>query len=160
MSGPAEIYAAKLRDAAKAVADIADAETIAAGMAIGQPPALLAAIADRVRCNDLKGLKLYYKIAMAPLATTLLAEGVIEKLDARSFFIAGPDHAIIKRQVQTGRKLLSFVPVNFSQLPRLFEEFIALDSFVVTVSPMDAGGYFSPRTNNNFSAPRSAAASA
>jgi itaconate CoA-transferase len=145
-----DIYEAKVTTAAKAVSAIADGETVAPGMAIGQPPALLAAIADRVRSGDLKDLKLYYKIAMEPLAKSLLADDVIEKIDAHSFFIAGPDHAIIKRQVQSGHKLLSFVPVNFSQLPRLFEEIIALDTFVVTVSPMDSGGYFSLGTNNDF----------
>jgi hypothetical protein len=31
-------------------------------MAIGAPPALLKAIADRVGSNDLKGIKLYDKI--------------------------------------------------------------------------------------------------
>ena len=119
-------------------------------MAIGQPPALLAALADRLRSNDLKQIRLYYKIAMEPLATSLLAEDVIEKVDAHSFFIGGPDHEIIKRQLKTGKKLLSFVPVNFSQIPRLFEEIIALDTFIVTVSPMDGGGFFSLGTNNDF----------
>jgi itaconate CoA-transferase len=145
------IYGAKLTTADKAVATIADGETIAPGMAIGQPPALLAAIAARLRANDLKRLRLYYKIAMEPLAQSLLAEDVIEKVDAHSFFIGAPDREIIGRQVKLGRKMLSFVPVHFSQLPRLFEEFIPLDTFVVTVSPMDSGGYFSLGTNNDFS---------
>lgn len=145
-----ELYAAKVTNAADAVAAIANGETIAPAMAIGQPPALLAAIADRVRAGDLKELKLYYKIAMDPLADSLLAEGVVEKIDAHSFFIAGPDRAVLKRQQETGRKILSFVPVHFSQLPRLFEAFIELDTFVATVSPMDGGGFFSFGTNNDF----------
>ncbi len=146
----AEAYAAKLTTAEKAVATLADGETISAGMAIGQPPALLAAIAARVRADDLKRLRLYYKIAMEPLAKSLLADGVVEKIDAHSLFIGGPDHEIIKRQAASGRKLVSFVPVHFSQVPRLFEELIALDTFVVTVSPMDKSGYFSLGTNNDF----------
>jgi itaconate CoA-transferase len=146
----AEMYAAKLSSAVVAVAPIADGETIAPGMAIGQPPAILAAIADRIRSGNLKRIKLYYKIAMEPLAQTLLADDVLDKIHAHSFFIAGPDHDIIKRQAHSGRKLLSFVPVNFSQIPRLFEEIINLDTFVVTVSPMDDGGFFSLGTNNDF----------
>ena len=145
------LYAAKLTTPERAVAAIADGETIAPGMAIGQPPALLAAIAARLRAGDLEKIRLYYKIAMEPLAKSLLAEDVVEKVDAHSFFIGAPDREIIKRQAKLGRKLLSFVPVHFSQLPRLFEEFIALDTFVVTVSPMDSGGYFSLGTNNDFS---------
>jgi itaconate CoA-transferase len=34
--------------------------------------------------------------------------------------------------------LLRFVPVNFSQIARLFEEVIDLDTFVVTAVPFDA----------------------
>ena len=146
----ADLYAAKLTTAAKAVAGVPDGATVSLGMAIGQPPALLAALADRLRSNDLKQIRLYYKIAMEPLAKSLLAEDVIEKVDAHSFFIGGPDHEIIKRQVKTGKKLLRFVPVNFSQIPRLFEEIIALDTFIVTVSPMDGGGFFSLGTDNDF----------
>jgi itaconate CoA-transferase len=146
----ADTYAAKCKTAANAVAAMADDETLAVGMAIGQPPALLAAIADRVRGGTLRGLKVYYKIAMDPLATTLLADDVLDKITLNSFFIAGRDHDIIKRQAQTGRKLISFVPVNFSQIPRLFEEIIPVDTFVVTVSPMDSAGYFSLGTNNDF----------
>jgi itaconate CoA-transferase len=145
-----ETYAAKLTTPEKAVSGIADGETVAAGMAIGQPPALLAAIAARLRANDLKKIRFYYKIAMEPLAKSLLAEDVVEKIDAHSFFFGGPDHEIVKRQAKTGRKVISFVPVHFSQIPRLFEEIIALDTFVVTVSPMDTGGFFSLGTNNDF----------
>jgi itaconate CoA-transferase len=145
-----ELYAVKLKRPSEAVASLANGEILAVSMAIGAPPALLGAIADRVRADDLVGLKLYYKIGMESLAKTLLADDVIDKIDVHTFFVAGRDHQIIKRQAQTGRKILSFVPVNFSQIPRLFEEIIALDTFVVTVSPMDAGGYFSLGTNNDF----------
>ncbi|GHB92641.1 acetyl-CoA hydrolase/transferase family protein [Cerasicoccus arenae] len=143
-------FDSKLKAADQAVAPIANGETIAVAMAIGQPPALLAALADRLRSDDLKFIKLYYKIAMQPLAETLLAPDVIEKVDAHTFFVAGADHAMIKEQVATGKKVLSFCPVHFSQLPRLVSEVIPLDTFLVTVSPMDNGGYFSLGTNNDF----------
>ncbi|HYX02036.1 MAG TPA: hypothetical protein VE963_08110, partial [Reyranella sp.] len=109
----AEIYAAKLTTADKAVAAIADGEIVAAGMAIGQPPALLMAIANRLRANDLKRIRFYYKIAMEPLAKSMLAPDVVEKIDAHSFFFGGPDHEIVKRQAKSGRKVVSFVPVHF-----------------------------------------------
>src|SRR5271170_7998783 len=121
----AELYAAKLTTAEKAVSAIADGETVAAGMAIGQPPALLAAMAARLRADDLRKIRFYYKIAMEPLAKSLLAEDVVDKIDAHSFFMGAPDHEIVKRQAKTGRKVVSFVPVHFSQIPRLFEEIIA-----------------------------------
>ncbi|WP_006242197.1 hypothetical protein [Mycolicibacterium tusciae] len=101
----AEMYGAKLTTPEQAVSAIATGETVSCGMAIGQPPALLAATADRLRAGDLGGIRVYYKIAMEPLGSTLLAEDVIEKVDAHSFFIGTPDHQIIKRQAQSGHKL-------------------------------------------------------
>ena len=48
-------YRRKLTTPEQAVADIADAATIVHGMATGEPPALLGAIADRVRHERLEG---------------------------------------------------------------------------------------------------------
>jgi acyl-CoA hydrolase len=47
----ADLYAARCRTAAAAAADITDGETLVVAMAAGQPPSLLAAIADRVRTS-------------------------------------------------------------------------------------------------------------
>ena len=57
----ADMYAAKLKSADVAVTEIGDGETIAPSMAIGQPPTLLSAVAARLRANDLKRIRLYYK---------------------------------------------------------------------------------------------------
>ncbi len=146
-----DIYRAKLTTPELAAGLIATGETVSCGMGVGQPPALLTATAARLRCGDLGRIRLYYKLAMEPLATTLLADDVIEGVDAFSFFISKPDRRIIVRQQETGQKLISFVPAHFSDIPRLFEETIDLDTFMVTVSPMDRGGYFSLGTNNDFS---------
>lgn len=151
MESAEDIYRAKLTTPERAAGFIATAETISCGMGVGQPPALLTAVAERLRTGDLGRIRLYYKLAMEPLATTLLADDVIEHVDACSFFISRPDRRIISHQKKTGNKLLSFVPTHFSDIPRLFEETIDLDTFLVTVSPMDHGGYFSLGTNNDFS---------
>jgi hypothetical protein len=50
-------YRKKLTTPAKAVAYLAQGSTLVHGMGAGEPPALLSAIADRVRVGDLKGLK-------------------------------------------------------------------------------------------------------
>ncbi|WP_218014471.1 acetyl-CoA hydrolase/transferase family protein [Mycolicibacterium palauense] len=145
-----EQYSAKLTTAEEAVAPIAAGEYVSCAMAVAQPPALLSALADRLRSGDLSGIRLYYKFALDPLATTLLADDVIEKVDAHTMFIHGRDHELIKGQIKSGRKVVSYVPVHFSQVPRVFEDTIDLDTFLVTVSPMDRGGYFSFGTNNDF----------
>ena len=51
-----------------------------------------------------------------------------------------------------GRKVVQFVPNNFSQAIRLFTEDIPIDTFLVTVSPMDRNGYFTFGTNNDYTA--------
>jgi itaconate CoA-transferase len=101
--------------------------SLSVGLAAAEPPALLGAIADRVRDGKLSGLRLYYMLSMPALATTLLADDVCERVDAHAMFLAGRGRDIISEQARRGQKTLSFVPVNFSQVPRLFEESIDLD---------------------------------
>jgi len=143
-------YQSKLTTAEKAVESIKDNSTLVVAMAAGAPPALLKAIAQRIRNNDLRDLSVYYKISTNALADSLLVEDILEKINAHTFFVAGPDQKILKLQQQTGKKLLSFVPVNFSQIPRLLREIIKVNTFVITVSPMDSAGYFSFGTNCDF----------
>jgi itaconate CoA-transferase len=133
-----------------AVAAIPNDATLSVGMAAAEPPALLGAIADRVRSGELTGLRLYYMFSMPALATTLLADDICERIDVHALFLAGRGREIISRQAAGEQKTLCFVPVNFSQVPRLFEDAIDLDTFVVTVSPIDRGGYFSLGTANDF----------
>jgi len=144
-----ELYQSKILSPQEAVAPIKSGSTLLVAMAAGAPPALMDAIADRVRSDDLKDLVLYYKLAPPRLIETLLADGVLPKLKAHTFFVAGKEREIIKKQQKTGTKLLSFVPVNFSQIPRLVAQ-MKPDTFIVQVSPMDPGGYFSLGTNNDY----------
>jgi itaconate CoA-transferase len=146
----ADRYAAKLCTPERAVAQIASGSTLLVGMAVGQPPALLDAIAARMRAGDLDTLRLYYKFALEPLAKTLLADDLLPRVDAHTFFLTGRDHEIIRQQTRTGHKLVSFVPCHFSQIPRVVTEVVKPDTFIVTVAPMDRSGHFSLGTNNDF----------
>lgn len=143
-------YSLKTTPAADAVAEIADGAIVCSAMAVGQPPAILSALADRLRSGNLPSIRFYYKIGMQPISDSLLAPDVLPKIDAHCFFLSETDHQVVKKQAGTKHKLLSFVPVHFSEVPSLFEEVIDLDVFVATVSPMDAGGYFSFGTNNDY----------
>lgn len=146
----AQMYAAKLATPELAVSAITEGETLCCGAAVAQPPALLAATADRIRAGDLTRIRLYYKLAMPQLATSLLADDVIENIEAYSFFITDRDRHLLSRQTASGIRSLNFVPAHFSQIPGIFEEDVELDTFMVTVAPMDADGYFSLGTNNDF----------
>jgi acyl-CoA hydrolase len=48
-------------------------------------------------------------------------------------------------------KVVDYVSTNFSQAPRVLTEHIGIDTFLVTVSPMDRQGYFTFGTGNDYS---------
>ncbi len=143
------IYKSKKTTADKAVGAIGNGSTLVVAMAVGAPPAILKAIANRVKADDLTDLTVYYKISTKHMGESLLAADVLPKIHAKTFFITGIERAIIQKQ-QHSEKLVSFVPCHFSQIPRVMRENIRANTFVVTVSPMDTGGYFSLGTNNDF----------
>jgi itaconate CoA-transferase len=147
---PWEKYKQKLTTPAAAVEEIRDGSTLCVALGVGAPPALTKAVADRVLAGKLKDLHLVYQHAMKPMAESLIRPEVLTLVDARNFFIGEPDREIIKRGIAEGRKYLSYVPCNFSQIPRALTEAIRVDTFLVTVSPMDASGHFSLGTNNDY----------
>jgi len=75
-------YQKKLTSPAKAVERIAHESTIVHGMGTGEPPALLGAIADRVRAGDLEGIKVFSLLPMEHVGRTLLAPDLGDRLSA------------------------------------------------------------------------------
>jgi itaconate CoA-transferase len=61
-----------------------------------------------------------------------------------------PDRKMVKLGISEGRKYLSYAPSNFSNTPRALTEHIHVNTFVITVSPMDKSGHFSLGTNNDY----------
>ena len=145
-----EDYAAKLTTPAKAVEGIADGSTLCLALAVGMPGGLARAVADRVLAGNLKDLNLYYQHSMKYSEETLIRPEVLSKVDARVFFMGDPDRKMVALGISEGRKYLSYVPINFSNIPRALTEHIRVNTFLVTVSPMDASGHFSLGTNNDY----------
>lgn len=150
MATPRIEYQKKLTTPAEAVGGIESGSTLAFGMAAGEPPALLGAVAERLRAGALDDLRIYYKLAMKPAGETVLADDVLHAVHPCPLFLTDIDRRIIKKQLETGKKILNYVPSYFYQIPRLFTDFIHIDTFVITVSPMDKAGYFSLGTNNDY----------
>jgi len=73
-------YQKKLTTPAKAVEHIAHGSTLVHGMGPGEPPALLGAIADRVRAGDLNALKVFSMLPMEHVERTLLAPDLSDSL--------------------------------------------------------------------------------
>ncbi len=147
---PSDQYKRKLTNPGAAVEAIRDGSTLCVALGVGAPPALTRAVADRVLAGNLKDLHLVYQHAMRPMAESLIRPEVLARIDARNFFIGEPDREMIQRGIAEGRKYLSYIPCNFSQIPRALTESMRVDTFLVTVSPMDASGHFSLGTNNDY----------
>jgi itaconate CoA-transferase len=146
----ASIYHAKLTDPNTAMEAVTSGSSVAIGQAASQPRALLGALAARAGRGEIDRVKLYYFHAETPMADTVLRYELMGRLQPYSMFLQRSERELIKRGEQDGRKVVFFVPTSFSGSVRLFAESIPVDTFIVTVSPMDENGYFTFGTNNDY----------
>jgi len=144
MSDYSAEYKKKLTTAEKAVRRIKNGDTLVYGSTISEPPALLAAIADRAREGDLKNIKVYASLPMEHSAKTVLSPDLSDCIQAYSFFVTAADRARIK----VG--LSYYVPNYIHQIPRLVSDFMDVDVVITTVSPMDSAGYFTFGAVNDY----------
>ncbi|MDD5010119.1 MAG: acetyl-CoA hydrolase/transferase C-terminal domain-containing protein [Syntrophorhabdaceae bacterium] len=145
-------YQKKLVAPEKAIAAIRDGDMLVHGLALAEPPALLRAIADRLRAGDLKRIKVFSSLPLKHACDTILAVDLMDCVDAYSQFVSSGERGL----VSTG--LASFVPNHLHQMPRLLTEFIGVDVCVTMVSPVDQSGYFSFGTANDFTSTAARAA--
>ena len=145
-------YQSKLVTPAVAVGRIASGATLSMGMAMNEPPGLLKALADRAAARKVDGLKVYYFESTRIAGDTILRYELTDRIRPYCMFMSGVERALIKKGMEDGgRKVLTYVPSNFSQSPRILTEHIGIDTFLVTVSPMDRHGYFTLGTGNDYS---------
>ncbi|HBH89830.1 acetyl-CoA hydrolase/transferase C-terminal domain-containing protein [Ponticaulis sp.] len=143
-------YKAKLCAPADAVRFARSGSNISMGMALGEPPALLAALNEKIVAGNLTDIRLWYFHSMPAAAQTLLRYDMMDHVHPHCMFMGPTERALAERGETEGRKVLNFVPVAFSDAPRLLSQHVQLDTFIVTVSPMDKHGYFSFGTNNDY----------
>jgi itaconate CoA-transferase len=137
-------YHRKLTTPEQAVAAIPDGATLVHGMATGEPPALLGAIADRARRGDLRDLKVFSLLSMEHAARTILAPDLTDRIHLFCWFVSSPTRELVR----TG--LDYFVPNEFHRIPRYCREFMDIDTVITTVSPLDKAGFFSFGTINDY----------
>jgi itaconate CoA-transferase len=137
-------YRAKLTTPAEAAAFIDNGSTLVHGMTSTEPPALLEAVADRLRAGDLEDLSVYSLLPMNHMARTLLAPDLADKVKAFAWFVGLAD----REQIRAG--INYFVPNEFHQLPRICREFMDIDVVMTTVSPMDKSGFFTFGLANDY----------
>ncbi len=136
-------YKKKLLSSEEAVAPIANGNTIIHGVTIAEPPALLKAIADRLRAGDLKDIEIFSFNPQKHASDTYLKPDIQDNVIAKSWFLS----PATRKLASTG--LVQFIPSYLHQVPRFIREYMDIDVCVTTVSPMDNAGFFSFGTAND-----------
>ena len=137
-------YRRKLTTPDQAVEYLKHSQTLIHGVANGEPPALLAAIAQRVRDGNLADIKVYTALPLEHAAKTILAPDLADRIEVNCWFVSSADRDLIERGIN------HFVPNELHQIPRLIRDFMKVDVVVATVSPMDKAGFFSLGTSNGY----------
>jgi itaconate CoA-transferase len=146
-----EDYRARRMTAVEAMQGVTSGAHIAMGMAAAEPPALLGALADMAEKGAAEDLKLWYFHSMDHAGQTVLRPNVLGRIRPRCMFLSAIERKLLKALPTGQRSPIEFVPVAFSDSPRLFAEQVPLDLFVTTVSPMDKHGWFTFGTSNDYS---------
>jgi itaconate CoA-transferase len=148
-----ELYQQRLTTAAEAVALIPSGARVAMGLGFGQPPALLAALADRARAGEVDGIRLYYLLSTGIAADTVLKDDLMGAIRPVSLFHSAIERGLEARARAAGKpNPVDFIPTSFQQAPRVLRE-AGVDTLVCTVSPMDDEGWFTFGVNTDYSLP-------
>lgn len=143
------IYRERLMSADQAVALIPDRARIVTGIAVSQPPALLAALARRAAAKSISGAEMYYLLSMSAAGDTILRAEYADAVRPMSLFHGKAERALDQQAAQNGSPPTEFVPCAFSQAPNLYAK-IGVDTLITQVAPMDADGNFSLGTNTDY----------
>lgn len=141
-----EQYRAKVVSADAAAALVESNSDLAMGMATAEPPALLAAIARRAEAGTLANLRLWYFHSMEHAESSVLRPGLNALIRPHCMFMS----RIERELVRANPAAVEFVPVAFSESPKLLSRQRPLDACVTMVSPMDSHGYFTFGTSNDY----------
>jgi len=145
-------YHEKLVSPEQAVAAVRDNDMLVHGPGLAEPPALLRAIAVRLRAGDLKRLRVFSNLPLKHACETVLAVDLMDCVESYAQFVSAGTRGL----VSTGLAL--FIPNHFHQVPRFLTEVIGVDVCATMVSPMDKAGYFSFGTANDFTSTAARAA--
>jgi itaconate CoA-transferase len=148
-----ELYRQRQMSAAEAVALIPSGAKVAMGLGFSQPPALLAALADRARAGQVDAVSLYYLLSTSIAGQTVLQDELMGRIRPVSLFHSAIERGLEARARAAGRPSpVDFIPTGFQQVPRVLRE-AGVDTLICTVSPMDENGFFSFGINTDYNHP-------
>jgi itaconate CoA-transferase len=137
------LYRERLTSADTAVAMVPSGAKVAMPLAAGQPPAVLAALAQQARARAIENVRLYYLLCTGVAGTSVFDFELRDLIVPMSYFHSGVERALDKRRLAEAMPAVELVPCHFSQVPRSLVEHVGVDTLIATVSPMDADGNFS-----------------
>jgi acyl-CoA hydrolase len=123
----------KTVSAEAAAAWVKSGDRLEYGFALCQPDAFDRALA--ARCGDLEGVVIRNCLSTAP-------RQVIEVDPGQKHFHIENWHFSTYDRRQFDRGLVSYIPFNFGEGPRLYREFLEIDLAILKTAPMDSHGYF------------------
>ena len=103
--------------------------------ALAAPKALYTALGERARGGDIRGITVYTFLDLFPVAW--YEQPLKEKIQGISWF-SGPG---ARAAVAAGH--CDVMPCHYSDAPKLVRDYVDVDAYCITVSPMDKHGYFS-----------------
>lgn len=150
---PPDLYAQRLMSAAEAAALIPTGARVAMGLGFSQPPAILAALADRARAGQVDNVRLYYLLSTGIAGETVFRDELMGRIHPMSLFHSAIERGLEAKARAAGRpNPVTFIPTGFQQVPRLMRE-AGVDTLICTVSPMDEDGFFSFGINTDYNRP-------
>ena len=108
--GFAKDYAEKLTSPAEAVRLARSGSNLSMGMALGEPPALLKALSDRVDAGDLTDIRLWYFHSMPAASQTLLRYELMDRVFPQCMFLGPTERPVLPlKAFGCGHELLTIL---------------------------------------------------
>lgn len=151
MTVHATIYRERLCSPNEAAALIPSGAKVTMALGAGQPPAILAALAERARAGAVADVRFYYLLCTGIAGGSIFDFDLKDRLVPMSYFHGAVERALDKRHMAEGLPAVDVMPCHFSQVPRSMVEHVGVDTLIATVSPMDSNGNFSLGTSTDYS---------
>jgi len=109
------LYRERLRPAQEAVALIPSGAKIAMPIAAGQPPGILAALAERARAHAVENIRLYYLLCTGVAGASVFDFDLRHRIIPISYFHGGVERALDKRRLAEALPAVDLVPASGQQ---------------------------------------------
>lgn len=145
-----QLYNIKKKTAEEAVNLISNRSNLVVGMSVSQPPALLNALAGRAASRRFEELKVYYMHSTESMKNTILRYSFMDVIKPHPFFLTSIERDLIERSRKERKKVVFYIPVNFSEVANILKRYVNIDVCLLMVSSLDKAGYFSCGTNCDY----------